>query len=58
MKFCPLTQKDCKEDCQFYMNEECSVAVIAKPQRDIFDIIDEMTNAISNLASTIIDKEK
>lgn len=57
MKFCPLTQKDCREDCQLYVNEKCSVVIIAKQQRDTFDTIDEMTNAISNLAAAIIDKK-
>lgn len=57
MKFCPLTQKDCREDCQLYINGKCSVAIIAKEERNIFDTIDEMTNAISNLAATIIDKK-
>ena len=57
MNFCPLTQKDCREDCQLYINGKCSIAVIAKQERDIFDTVDEIANSISNLAATIIDKE-
>lgn len=58
MKFCPLTQKDCREDCQLYINGNCSIAVVAKEERNIFDTLDEIANHTANLAAVIIDKKE
>lgn len=57
MKFCPLTQKDCRDDCQLYINGKCSITVIANEEYNIFNTIDEIANHTANLAATIIDKK-
>ncbi len=53
MRFCPLTQKECRNDCQLYANGNCAIYIIADRQHRINNEINDIASSQKNIANDI-----
>lgn len=54
MKFCPLTQKECRNDCQLYasVNGKCAIYIIADRQYTIANTTVNIANSVSDISTS------
>lgn len=52
MQWCPITQKDCKQECAWFAEGECAFIRL----HEVANKMDEVVNALESLEDTIKNK--